>query len=69
MYKIDRGGGGGVQKSFNRTDPTIYNKKYLLCIISGLGKENFCAERCGQDRPTISTIFNKISRCLKLRLC
>jgi len=24
MYKIDRrGGAGGVQKSFNRTDPTI----------------------------------------------
>ena len=30
MYKIDRRGGpGGVQKSFSRTDPNIYKLSYL----------------------------------------
>ena len=28
MYKIDRRGGGGVQKSFSRTDPVVL-LKYL----------------------------------------
>ena len=38
---------------------TIFNKKYLFFIISGLGQDNFLAEGCGYDRPSISTIFKK----------
>ena len=31
-------------------DLKYFQNKNLICIISGLGQENFWSERCGQDR-------------------
>ena len=38
MYKIDRrGGAGGVQKSFSRTDPTAaISRKFLIIVETAL---------------------------------